>query len=79
MSQRYSKNAKRQKPRENQLEILKVYTFCRKSQQRASSPGESAAGVTFLSMRIQSKNFCIFPKKVAATLLSGSEKDAVGA
>ena len=40
-------------------------------QQRASGPGESAAGATYLSLRIH--------PKVAATLLSGSGKSAVGA
>ena len=44
-----------------------------------SSAGESAAGVTYVSMRIHSKSCCIFPLKVFATLLNGSRKDAVGA
>ena len=44
-----------------------------------NSAGESAAGVTYLSMRIHPKSCCIFPLKVSATLLNGSRKDAVGA
>ena len=43
------------------------------------SAGESAAGVTYLSMRIHLKSCCIFPVKVSATLLNGSMKGAVGA
>ena len=46
MSQTYSDNIKRPKPQDTQLGILKIYTFCRKIQQRALGPGESAAGVT---------------------------------
>ena len=38
---KYNDNAKRPKPKENQLGILKIYTFCRKIHQRASGPGES--------------------------------------
>ena len=52
MSQRYHDNINRQKPKENQLGILKIYAFCQKIQQRASGPGESAAWVTYLSIRI---------------------------
>ena len=74
MSQRYSDNTKRPKPKENQLGILKIYAFFRKIPQRALGPGESAIGVTKLSMRIHPKSCCIFPKKVAATLLSGLRK-----
>ena len=40
---------------------------------------ESAAGVTYLSMRIHPKSCHIFPLKVSATLLNGSRKGAVGA
>ena len=46
MSQRYNDNIKRPKPKENQLGVLKIYTFCQKIQQKASGPGESTAGVT---------------------------------
>ena len=46
MSQRYNDNTKRPKPKENQLEILKIFAFCQKIQQRASGPGESTAGVS---------------------------------
>ena len=52
--------------------------FCWKIQQRALGPGESAAGDTYVFMRIHPKNCCIFPLKVAAALLSGLRKDAVG-
>ena len=38
-------NTNRPKPEENQLRILKIYAFCRKIQQRASAPEESAAEV----------------------------------
>ena len=71
MSQRYNDNIKRPKPQERQLEILKTYAFCQKIQQRASVLGESA-------MRIDSKSCCIFHLKVAATLLKGSGKGAIG-
>ena len=52
MRQRYNDNTKRLKPKENQLGILKMYPFHQKIQQRASGLGESAAGVTYLSMRM---------------------------
>ena len=44
-----------------------------------SGPGEGAAGVTYLSMRTYLKSSRIFPREVAATLLSDSMKIAVGA
>ena len=45
-----------------------------------NSAGEkSAAGVTYLSMRIYPKSYHIFPLKVSATLLNGSRKGTVGA
>ena len=78
MSQRYNDNTKRPKPKENQLGILKIYAICRNIQQRASGPGEGAAGVTYLSMRTYLKSSRIFPREVAATLLSDSMKIAVG-
>ena len=66
--------------KDNQLEILKIYEFCQKIQQMASGPGESTAGVTYLSMKkIHPKSCCIFPWKVATTLFSGSRKGAIGA
>ena len=79
MSQRYNDNTKRPKPKQNQPGILKIYRFCQKIQQRASGPGESAAGVMYLFMRIHPKNCCIYPLKVAITLLSGSRKGAIRA
>ena len=48
-------------------------------QQKALGPGESAAGATYLSLRVHPKTCLIFLLKVAATLLSGSGKGAVGA
>ena len=54
-----------------------IYVFCQKIQQ-GSCPGESTAGVTYLSMRIHPKSYLIFPQKVTASLLSGSRKCAVG-
>ena len=78
-SQPGNKVKESRKPKESQLWVLKIYAFCQKIQQRASVPGESAAGVTYLPMRIDSKSYCIFPLKVAATLLSGSRKRAIGA
>ena len=44
-----------------------------------NSAGESAAGVTYLSMRIHPKSCRIFPFKVSATLLNGSRKGTVEA
>ena len=46
---------------------------------RASGAEGSAFGVADLSMRIHPKSCSVFPKKVAANLLSGSRKGAVGA
>ena len=40
MRQRYNNNTKRPKPKENQLEILKIYTICQKIQQKTLAPGE---------------------------------------
>ena len=79
MSQKFNDNTKKQKSKKNQLGILKIYAFCWKIQQRASGQKESAAGVRYLFMRIHPKSCHIFPLKVAATLLSGSKKGAVGA
>ena len=50
--------------------------FCIMSE---NSVGESTAGVTYLSMRIHPKSWCIFPLKVFATLLNCSRKGRVGA
>ena len=44
-----------------------------------NSTGESAAGVTYLSMRIHLKSRHIFLLKVSAASLNGSRKGAVGA
>ena len=55
MGQRYNDNTKRPKLKENQLGILKIYIFCQKIQQRASSLGESTAGVRNLSVRVHQK------------------------
>ena len=40
MRQRYNNNTKRPKPKENQLEILKIYAICQKIQQKTLAPGE---------------------------------------
>ena len=69
MSQRYDINTKRTNPKENQPGIQKFYAFCQKIQPRASGSGESAAGVTYLSVRTHAKSCRIFPLKVAATFL----------
>ena len=69
MRQRYNDNTARSKPQENQLGILKIYTFCQKIRQILQVQ-ESAAGVTYLSIYENApKNCCIFPLKVATTLL----------
>ena len=77
MSQRYNttqKKTQKAKAERKSARGLKNYAFCQKIQQRASGPGESAAGVTYVSIRIHPKSCRIFPQKVtaAATLLSGS-------
>ena len=79
MNQRYNDNTKRPQLKENQPGILKIYIFCWKIQQRHLGPGDSAAGITYLSMRIHPKSCSIFTLKVATTLLSGSRKGTVGA
>ena len=43
-----------------------------------NSAGESATGVTYLSMRIHPTSCRIFPLKVSATVLNGSRKDGFG-
>ena len=48
ISQRYNDNTKRPKPKENQLVILKIHAFWWKIWQKASVPGDSAVGVTYL-------------------------------
>ena len=77
MRQRYDNNTKRPKPKENQLGILKSMHFARKFGRRPQLQ-ESTAGVTYLFMRMHPKNCCIFPLKVATTLLSGSRKGTTG-
>ena len=74
LGQRFNDNRKRQKPKENQQGMLKIYAFCWKIQQRTSGQGESAAWVRYLYMRIHPKSCHIFPLKVAATLLSVQRK-----
>ena len=78
MRQRCNDKTKRPKPKENQPGMLKIYAFCQKIQQRFSCPGRSAAGFTYLSMRMHPENCRLFPLKVATTLLSGSRKGATG-
>ena len=79
MSQRDNDNTKRLQLKENQPGIIKIYVFYLKFQHFSLGPGDNTAGVTYLSMRIHPKTCCIFPLKVAATLLSGSRKGTVGA
>ena len=71
MSQICNDNTKRPKPKENQLGILGIML---EIQQRASSPGDSAAGATYLSLRMHPKSCRISPLKVTATLTSVQEK-----
>ena len=78
MSQRYNINTKRTNPKENQPGIQKFYAFSQKIQLRALGSGESAAGVTYLSVRTHAKSCRIFPLKVAATFFSDSRKSAIG-
>ena len=49
------------------LIVQRSYAFHQKIQQRVLGPGESAAGVMYLSMRKHPKSCCNFPLKVAAT------------
>ena len=60
MNQRYNNNTKRPRPQDTQLGILKIYALCHTIQQRALVPRESAAGISYLSMRIHPKSCCIF-------------------
>ena len=69
MSQKHNGNTKRPKLKENQVGILKIYAFCQKIQQKALGPGESTAGVMYLSMGIHLKSYRIVPKKVATIYL----------
>ena len=62
---------------DNSKDCKKDMHFVRRFR-RALGPGESTAGVTHLSMKISLKICHIFPLKVAATLLNGSRKAAVG-
>ena len=52
--------------------ILKIYAFCQKIQQKTSGLGECCW--CYVSIRMHPKNCCIFPLKVATTLLSGLRK-----
>ena len=71
MSQRYYGNTERPG-------ILK-YEFCQKNQQKGTGPGDSTAGVVYLSMKIHPNSCFISPLNVAATLLSVSRKGTVWA
>ena len=51
----YNDNTKRPKTQDDQPGISKIYAFCWKIQQGASGPRENAVGVTYLSLRTQSK------------------------
>ena len=83
MSQIYNDNTQRPKPKENQLGILGV-----SSRVFMHSVGNSAEGLesrrelcwSHISIFENTPKSChITPLKVAATLLSGSEKGAFGA
>ena len=60
MSQRYNDNTKKPKLNETQPGILKIYICCWKIQQKGLSAGESAAGITYSSIRIHPKSCCNF-------------------
>ena len=60
MSQKYNGNTKRPKPKKKSARDLKNLCIFK----RASSPGESAAEVTYLSMRIHLKLCSIFSLRV---------------
>ena len=81
MNQIHNDNTKRPKQKkisqgssESHLGNLRILL---EIQQKASGPGESTARAMYLSLRIHPKRRCIFPLKIAATLLSGSGKGAV--
>ena len=83
MSQIYTDNTKRPKPKEKQLGILGI-----SSREFTHSVGNPAEGLWsrreccwgYISIFENTpKSRCISPLKVAATLLSGSGKGAVGA
>ena len=83
MSQIYNDNTKRPKPKENQLGILGI-----SSREFTHYVGNSAEGLGsrreccwgYISIFENTPKSCsISPLKVAATLLSGSGKGAVGA
>ena len=83
MSQIYNGNTKRPKLKENKLGILGM-----SPREFTHSVGNSAEGLGsrrerrwgYISIfENTSKSCCISPLKVATTLLSGSEKGAVGA
>ena len=83
MSQTYNDNTKRPKPKENELGSLGI-----SSREFTHSVGSSAEGLGswrehcwgyVAIFENTPKSCCISPLKVAATLLSGSGKGAVGA
>ena len=83
MSQIHNGNTKRPKPKESQLGILGI-----SSREFTHSVGNSAEGLRsgreqclgyVSTFENTPKSCCISPQKVAATLLSGSGKGAVGA
>ena len=82
MSQIYNDSTKRPNPKENQLEILgslfrEFMHFVRNSTGSLGFRRECCWAL-YLSLIIHPKSCCIFPLKVATTLLSGSGKGAVG-
>ena len=71
VSQRYNDNILLVKAKRKLATDLKNICILPEIQKRVSGPGGSAAGATYLSMRIHPKSCCIFPLKVATTLLCG--------
>ena len=83
MSQTYNGNVKRPKPKENQLGILEISSrefthFVGNSGEGLGSGRERCWGYVSIFENTP-KSCCISPLKVAATLLSGSGKGAIGA
>ena len=73
MSQIYNENTKVPKPKENQVGILGISSrnlwILLEIQQRASSSGESTAGITYLPLRIHPKVAASPPQKLTRLYL----------
>ena len=83
MSQTYNNNTKRPKWKENQLEILGIssreFTFSLGNSAEGLGPRTECCWGYISIFENTPKSCCLSPLKVAATLLSGSGKGAVGA